>query len=405
MRMNFEETPKRRGKKPQLFMVLDTETATLPFANELAKTAKQKQKIAIAKPLVYDIGWQIIDRSGNVYSRHNYLISEIFSVPSVFNTAYYKDKKPIYLEMLKNGNITLLDWNSVMEILEEDLKRADFVGAYNSMFDYKKAIPFTEQYIEKLYSPDYYAWEYKQRKTCERMLTDVKPPKNDNWDGDNFNFRGNDYPLFDLWGIACETLINTKAYKCKCLEMSMITASGQFFKTSAETTFRHICEKYDFIESHTALDDALIESQILMKASKKKKLTMGLQYFPFQMLGKTTDFIFQSKRAIAFDEVQNVIDVMEEKSQEYEKHSTFLIYLERDMYRLMKYQKEHHSKVASEIKMLRLEYNETERMLWKKRKQLENLKEGGKAWFRVKDEIKELKKDLQKLERELVDNE
>ena len=54
-------------------------------------------------------------------------------------------------------------------------------------------------------------------------------------------------------------------------------------------------ESYGFIESHTALDDAIIESEILQKAAKKGKLTMGLQYFPFQMLGKTTDFIFQSK--------------------------------------------------------------------------------------------------------------
>ena len=52
--------------KKKFYLTLDTETATLPFADEIAKTATQKKNIAIAKPLVYDIGWIITDRAGNV---------------------------------------------------------------------------------------------------------------------------------------------------------------------------------------------------------------------------------------------------------------------------------------------------------------------------------------------------
>ena len=89
--------------KKKYFLTLDTETATLPFANEIAKTPKEKQNIAIAKPLVYDIGWVISDRNGNIIKKENFLVQETFFVPSVFNTAYYKDKRPIYMEMLKNG--------------------------------------------------------------------------------------------------------------------------------------------------------------------------------------------------------------------------------------------------------------------------------------------------------------
>lgn len=393
---DFTEKPNTRGKKPQLFLVLDTETATLPFANEICKTAKQKQTIAIAKPLVYDIGWQILDRKGHFYSRHNFLVTEIFSVPSVFNTAYYKDKRPKYLEMLKIGEITLLDWNSIMEILLQDLEKANFVGAYNSMFDYKKAIPYTERYMENLYSDHYQEWEWSQRKRCEYILSSGDKPKNTEWDGENFNFRGVDYPIFDLWGIACERLINTNEYKSKCLEMSMITATGQFFKTSAETTFRHISEKYGFTESHTALDDAVIESEILQKAAKRGKLTMGLQYFPFQMLGKTTDFIFASKKVISYDEVQNVIDVMEEKAKEYDKSSTFLIYLERDTMRLMDYQIKKHGTTNFQHLAV-LVKNEIEREIWKKKKQLMTLKECGKAWERVTIELQELEEKLASL--------
>ena len=57
--------------KKKLYLVLDTETATLPFSDTLCKDEKQKQKIAIAKPLVYDIGWTITDRQGNIIKKEN----------------------------------------------------------------------------------------------------------------------------------------------------------------------------------------------------------------------------------------------------------------------------------------------------------------------------------------------
>ena len=82
--------------KKKLYMVVDTETATLPIVCDIARTAEEKKKLAIAKPLVYDIGWTICDRKGNVLEKKQYLIAETFSVPAIFNTAYYAEKRPIY---------------------------------------------------------------------------------------------------------------------------------------------------------------------------------------------------------------------------------------------------------------------------------------------------------------------
>ena len=75
--------------KRKIYMVLDTETATLPFVDELCSGGEQKKKIAIAKPLVYDIGWQIITKQGKILKQRSYIIAEIFSVPTIFLTAYY----------------------------------------------------------------------------------------------------------------------------------------------------------------------------------------------------------------------------------------------------------------------------------------------------------------------------
>ena len=281
-----------------LYCVVDTETATLPFANEVAQDdPERKKRIAIAKPLVYDIGWTICDRAGNIHDKKQFLIAETFAVPAVFNTAYYAEKRPIYLEMLKRGETTVKPWREVMDIFISDLQRVDAVGAFNSMFDYKKAIPFTELYINKLYSPDYYKWEERQRNACVIIAEgNNKKERNPDFQEDIFHFRGRDYVLFDLWGLATTHLLNNVAYKNECLKHGLFTASGTFFKSSAESTYKYLMNKYDFIESHTALDDAIIESYILHKIAQKHAITPGIKFFPFRDLGYTYDFCKRRKR-------------------------------------------------------------------------------------------------------------
>ena len=279
----------RFDRRRKYYLVLDCETATLPYAANFE--GEQRQKIAIAKPLIYDLGWQIIDRQGRVYERKNFLISEIFSVPAVFNTAYYASKRPLYLEKLRKGEIVLTDWNAAASELEQAMSHCEAVGAYNSMFDYKKAIPFTELYISKLYSEDFFEWEQFQNKRCSKIAHGYTP-SNNHFDGDNFLFRGKAYPMFDLWGMSCEHLLDNDDYKRMCIDEGWTTASGKYFKTSAETAYRFISGNSDFDEAHTALDDAIIESELFAEIVKKKlsNLTIGISYFPFRILGTVENF-------------------------------------------------------------------------------------------------------------------
>jgi hypothetical protein len=284
-------------RRRKYYLVLDCETATLPYATKYDNNPKQKQKIAIAKPLIYDLGWSIVDRQGRVYRRKNFLITEIFSVPSVFNTAYYSHKRPIYIEKLKNGEITLTDWNSAITELENDLSAVESVGAYNSMFDYKKAIPFTEEYIKNLYSPNYKQWEEFQNAVCENIANGTTYENTKDFDGQNFILRDKTYPMFDIWGLACKYFLNNDEYKQMCLDNEWKTASGKYFKTSAETAFRYLSKNMEFIESHTAIDDVDIEAQIFSTIIKKslKNLEIGLIYFPFRELGTVEMFELQKE--------------------------------------------------------------------------------------------------------------
>lgn len=276
-------------RRRKYYLVLDCETATLPYASNYEGSARQK--IAIAKPLIYDIGWQVIDRRGNIYAKRNFLITEIFSVPSVFNTAYYKDKKPLYLNKLKNSEITLVNWATAMEYLQYDLQYVESVGAYNSMFDFKKALPFTELYINKLYSANFNEWLEMQNKFIEKLVYE-RPSNNKEFDGDNFYFRNEKYPLFDIWGLACEYILNNNEYKQMCLDYGWLSPSEKFFKTSAEMAYRYFKNDMEFDESHTALDDAEIETELFAEIVKKSKnkYEMGIIYFPFRILGKVEDF-------------------------------------------------------------------------------------------------------------------
>lgn len=297
--------------KVKKFLIVDTETATMFFADEIAQgDAEKKKRIAIARPLIYDAGWTITNRRGEILEKKQFLVAETFCVPAIFDTAYYKEKKKIYLEMLKKGETTIKPWNEIMEIFMQDCEKVDAVGAFNSMFDFKKAIPFTELYISKLYSPDYYSWEKTQRALCEKIANgETKKEKNPNFEADVFRFRGKVFPLFDLWGLSVKYLLNNVTYKSKCLEHNLLTASGTFFKSSAETTYKYLCNKYDFVESHTALDDAEIETFILSRIAARHKIETGIEFFPFRNLGYTYDFVNRRKKPIK-SEVQIVYDAM-----------------------------------------------------------------------------------------------
>ena len=281
--MNSKKLDRRR----KYYFVLDCETATMPHAHDYE--GEIRKTIAIAKPLIYDLGWKLIDSKGNVYRRKSYLITEIFSVPSIFNTAYYASKRPLYLEKLRKGEITLTSWATATADMVADMDGAEAVGAYNSMFDYKKAISFTEEYITHLYSDDYAEWETKQNSRIDYIATHPNGKSTKPFDPEHFTFRNKTYDLFDIWGLSCEQLLDNDDYRKFCVENNLVTNSGKYYSTTAESTYKYLSQNSQFVESHTAIEDADIECEILTKIFAKVKpqnMTMGIIYFPFRILGR-----------------------------------------------------------------------------------------------------------------------
>ena len=273
------------------FLILDTETTTLPIANNY--NSEQKQKIAIARPLVYDIGYVIINASGKILKKVNYLVKDIYDNAELFNTAYYSNKREIYEMLLEKGEITIEKWYNILKELEKDLQGVECIAAANATFDFKKAIPFTGEYFyHKDYKKDFEKWLNSQEIIVENIAANIKSDsKNTDFLKPVFTLLKKDYVLTEIWTIACNHFSDSVKFKKFCIDNEKTTKSVQFFSTTVETIYSYYKKNAEYVESHTALDDAIVESEILSKLIKAGDFDIELSAFPFKKLGTTIKFV------------------------------------------------------------------------------------------------------------------
>ena len=80
----------------------------------------------------------------------------------------------------------------------------------------------------------------------------------------------------DIWQFACEAKLNTATYKQLANEQGWVSAAGNI-RTGAEYAYRFCRGDWGFIEDHTALSDARIETAILADCfSAKKRVPYGI---------------------------------------------------------------------------------------------------------------------------------
>lgn len=224
------------NKKKHYYLVIDTETAN-----------------GLDEPLVYDFGFLITDKEGNIYHEANYIIYDIYAKEKeLMKTAYYAEKIPQYEINLKNNNLKMLRFSSLKAIITKILTEYNIkkVWAFNALFDIKalnNTMKFTSNGKYKYFFP------YGTNIGC-------------------------------IWATACQTICLQRKYFKFIEEHDLFTTKG--IKTSAEVVYRFLTSN-DFIESHTALDDCKIEKDILIECFKKhKKMTTFARPFPSQIVAK-----------------------------------------------------------------------------------------------------------------------
>lgn len=207
--------------RKKMILVLDTETAPINVNGGIRPS----------NMLVYDIGYRIIDKYNNCYLERNFLVNEIFHGEyEKMLTSYYANKLPLYYEMLANKEILLKDFNDIHKILMNDIKsyNVDTISCHNTSFDYG-ALCNTNKWI------------------------------NGKW----LSFWPKSMTMWDSCKMARQTICKYKTY-------NYTTPSGKMKSATADNLGKYYYGD-EFRESHTALDDARLESFILFKCLSSHK--------------------------------------------------------------------------------------------------------------------------------------
>ena len=112
-------------KRKKYIMVLDTETTN------------NNMESKFNDGLVYDIGFTIADKKGNVYAKRSYAVKEIFDWKELMDTAYYKNKLPKYYKKLAKGEMkkeTIWNIRKAIKTAMEYFNITE-VWAFNANFD------------------------------------------------------------------------------------------------------------------------------------------------------------------------------------------------------------------------------------------------------------------------------
>ena len=198
-------------------------------------------KLDLSQSLVYDIGWAVTDKRGNIYKVRSFVVREIFcGMADVMKTAYYADKIPKYWEDIKAGRRSLSNFSRIRKFLLDDIKHygIENVFAHNASFDVQ-ALNNTIRYLTK----SRFRWFFPYK-----------------------------IVVWDTLKMARQTIAKQKGYQLYCAEHGYLTKHKKpRVRLTAEILYRYLSGDGDFSESHTGLEDVLIETEIMAHCFRQHK--------------------------------------------------------------------------------------------------------------------------------------
>lgn len=210
-------------------IVIDTETTIID----------KTRSISGWNSFVYDCGWAVVDKRGKIYKVRSFVNADIFlREQGLMQSAYYAQKIPLYVADIKNGKRILTSFYNIRKAFLKDCEEYNCtkIFAHNMHFDYGSL------------------------NNTQRWLTKSK------------------YRYFFPYGVEiCDTLkmakdvIATKpTYKKFCEKNGYLTKFGKP-RLTAEIIYQYITGDTNFIESHTGLEDVLIEKEIMAYCYRQHK--------------------------------------------------------------------------------------------------------------------------------------
>ncbi|MBQ7977404.1 MAG: hypothetical protein IJ301_02240 [Clostridia bacterium] len=181
----------------------------------------------LEKPFCYNIGYVIFDTDNDqIVLRREFVVEQVWHNPMLFTTAYYADKRELYISRMKGRKITMDKFGYVCQQMIRDFQAYEikFAYAYNSGFD------------EKVFE-----WNCDWFK-CNNPFDNIE--------------------ILDIRGLVHQKVAFTKAFQDFCEREKRFTESGNY-STTVETLFQFVAGDNNFQEEHTALADSEIECEIL----------------------------------------------------------------------------------------------------------------------------------------------
>ena len=209
-------------KRINYYLMIDTETAN-----------------NIKDALVYDLGLAVVDKRGKVYEAISMVNREVFfGMKDLMKSAYYSNKLPQYYEDIKSGKRKVVSYYEMRAKVHELCKKYNIksVIAHNARFDYN-ATAKTQRYLTKS--------KYRF-------------------------FLPYGVEIWDTLKMARDTICKQWTYKEWCYKNGYITKNGRP-RATAEILYKYISGNEDFIESHTGLEDVLIEKEIFAHCMAQHK--------------------------------------------------------------------------------------------------------------------------------------
>ena len=191
----------------------------------------------------YDVGYAVCDKHGKVYLTRSFVVEDIFfGEYNLMKSAYYANKLPLYYRDIANGTRKVATFSEICKTFREDMRTYGVteVYAHNHRFDLG-TLNITSRWTSKSAYRYFYPYGTK---------------------------------VYDTMKMARQVIATMPTYKTFCEREGYMTKNGKP-QVKAEVIYKYISGNYDFDESHTGLEDVLIEKEIMAYCYRKHKAMNG----------------------------------------------------------------------------------------------------------------------------------
>lgn len=190
-------------------------------------------------PIIYDLGWSVLDENFELVKTQSFVIADVFiEEKDLMKEAYFANKIPQYIADIADGKRTLKRFKNVRWALIEDCitYNVKAIISHNARFDYIAC------------------------QTTQRWLTSSKF----RW------FFPYGIEIWDTLRMSRQIFGKDEEYLKFCSDNGFcIKDNPKRPRFTAEILYKYLTQNLEFEESHTGLEDTLIEKEIFKECMKR----------------------------------------------------------------------------------------------------------------------------------------